>query len=227
VAGGLIDAGGTARLGILPIGTGNDFARGLGLVAAPGAAADAWLAGGTRRIDAIRCSRAGQQAATWAVNAAVAGLGGRISDGMSQPMRRRWRGLAYLRAGLGELATARPEPITLQVDDRRFELDALMVVVAGGRFAGGGLPFAPSADPSDGRLDVVVLLDTPRIMLAPTLWKLLRSTHGDADNVLSVAGTRVVLETSPSVWVNLDGETWGTGPAAFEVVPGALEVVVP
>lgn len=227
VAGGLIEAGTSARLGILPIGTGNDFARDLGLTRTAASASNALFAGRTRRIDAIRCARADATGFTWALNAAVAGLGGRISERLSGSMRHRWGRLAYLRAGLGELARARPRAMSLRVDDRRFDLEALMVVVAGGRFAGGGLPFAPTADPSDGRLDVVVLLDTPRAMLAPTVVKLLRGVHTDADNVLSVAGTSVGIEAGDDVWLNLDGETWGSGPAEFDVVPGVLDVLIP
>lgn len=226
VAGGLIQAGTGARLGILPIGTGNDFARGLGLTRGA-LVTKALVAGSTRRIDAIRCIRPGATGVTWALNAAVAGLGGRISDGLSGAMRRRWGRLAYLRAGLAEFARARPRAVSLRVDDRRFDLEALMVVVAGGRFAGGGLPFAPMADPSDGRLEVVVLLDTPGVMLAPTLLKLLRGAHIGADNVLSTAGTRVEIDVADDVWINLDGETWGRGPAEFALEPGVLEVLIP
>lgn len=225
VAGGLIEAGTGTRLGILPIGTGNDFARGLGL-GRVASATKALLAGRTRRVDAIRSTRPGEPG-VWALNAAVAGLGGRVSEDLSRSMRRRWGRLSYLRVGLAEFARARPRAVSLRVDDRRFELEALMVVIANGRFAGGGLPFAPTADPSDGRLEVVVLLETPGIMVAPTLLRLLRGAHAGADNVLSVEGASIGIEAGDDVCINLDGETWGSGAAEFSVAPAALDVLVP
>ena len=231
VAAGLHEASTGALLALLPIGTGNDFARHLGIprdpLAALRAALDAADAGRARWVDLIRClSPREPERPRWALNAVVGGLAGRIADALEPDRRRRWGRLVYLRAGLAELRHARPHAVRLTVDRRRFEFEALMIVVAGGRFAGGGIPFAPKADPSDGRLDVVAILRTPGPLIPSTVLRILRARHPGSDNVLMLDGREVEIEADPDFWMNVDGETWTAGRANFDVVPGALAVLV-
>jgi diacylglycerol kinase (ATP) len=232
VASGLYRSKTEAALALVPIGTGNDLARHLGIPLEPAAAlalARAAVDAGRRRsIDLIRCEspqRPGQR--LLAFNAVVGGLAGRVGDRIESEHRRRWGRFAYLRAGLGELVRYRPVPIRMDVDGRRFEAEALLVVLAGGRFAGGGIPFAPSADLFDGRLDVVVISRTPAWRIPVTLLRVLRARHIGADNVLFTRGRRVELEAGGDFWMNVDGETWVPGCARFEVEPAALPVLLP
>lgn len=232
VAAGLHRAATGASLAILPIGTGNDFARHLGIPRDPlkalRAARASALAGRTRAADLIRCaSRAEPDRSSWALNAIVGGLGGRVGDGLDDRRRRRWGRLAYLRVVIDELGRLRAHPVRLTVDEREYEVEALMVVVAGGRYAGGGIPFVPDADPFDGRLDVVVILQTPGILLPSTLVRVLRGRHAGSDSVLMLDGRRVEIGADAQFWMNLDGETWTAGSAVFEVVPGAFPLLLP
>lgn len=232
VAAGLHRADTNASLAILPIGTANDFARHIGIPRDPlkalRAALASAVAGRTRAADLIRCtSRAGPDLPFWALNAVVGGLAGRAGDVIDDRRRRRWGRLAYLRAVIGELGRLEAHPIRLAVDDREYEAEALMVVVAGGRYAGGGIPLVPDADPFDGRLDVAVILRTPGILLPSTLLRVLRGRHAGSDNVLALGGRRIEVQAGAGFWMNLDGETWTTGSAAFEVVPGAFPLLLP
>lgn len=232
VAAGLRRADTGAALAIIPTGTGNDLARHLGIPLDPALALalarEAVEAGRRRAIDLIRCEspqRPGER--LLALNAVVGGLAGRVGDRIEAEQRRRWGRFAYLRAGLSELTRYRPVPVRLHVDGRRFEADVLLVVVAGGRFAGGGIPFVPFADPFDGRLDVVVITRTPAWKIPGTLLRVLRARHVGADNVLALTGRRVDLEAGGDFWMNADGETWVPGCARFEVDPAALHVLLP
>lgn len=232
VAAGLHRAGTGASLAIVPIGLGNDFARHVGLARDPlkalRSALDSAASGRTRFADLIRCVSALEpDRPRWALNAVVGGLAGRIDDALDAGRRRRWGRLAYLRAAIDELQRLRPRSIRLTVDGREFELDALMVVVAGGRYAGGGIPLVPDASPFDGRLDVVVILRTPGVLVPSTLLRVLRGRHIGSDNVVALIGERVTLGTGHDFWMNRDGETWTAGSAVFEIVPGALPVLVP
>lgn len=232
VAAGLHEAGTGAVLAILPTGTGNDFARHLGLPRDPLVALRTALAsadaGRVRAVDLIRCvSPRDPDRPRWALNAVVGGLAGRIGEALGPERRRRWGRLAYLRAGLEELRGFDALPIQLSVDERQFEFEALMLVVAGGRYAGAGIPFAPDADPFDGRLDVVAILRTPGPLIPATVFRVLRGRHIGADNVLAVAGRRVAVQTDADFWMNVDGETWTTGSGRFDIAPAALSLLVP
>lgn len=228
VAAGLVRSGLKVRLGVVPIGTGNDFARGLGIPLDTARAIDCLASPRVRSIDLIRC-RAAQVPGgeRLSLNAAVGGIAGRIGDAMTSKISRRWGRFAYLRVGIAELLTGIPSPIVLRIDGKQFSLDCLMLVVANGRFAGGAIPFAPAADPSDGRLDVVAIPGMPRISLLRTAVRVLRGRHDGTHGLIIRSGRSVEIAAGPSFWFNLDGETWVAGAARFDVVPLALEVVVP
>jgi len=228
VAAGLVGSGTAARLGVVPIGTGNDFARGLGLPLEVLSAVENLTSDGVRTVDVIRC-RSPQMpgAERLSLNAVVGGLGGRISDSMTPKMSRRWGRFAYLRAGLSDLITGSPLPVDLTIDGHRRSLDCLMLVLANTRFAGGAIPFAPGADPSDGRVDVVAIPGMPRPALIRTAIRVLRGRHDGTRGLIMRSGRSIQIAAGPSFWFNLDGETWVAGEARFDVLPGAVDVVVP
>jgi YegS/Rv2252/BmrU family lipid kinase len=232
VAAGLYEADTGASLAVLPIGTANDFARHLGIPRDPRDALRAALASAdasrVRAVDLIRCVSPGEpDRPRWVLNAAVGGLAGRIGDALGPERRRRWGRLAYLRAGLEELRRFEALPVRLTVDQRQFELEALMVVVANGRYAGGGIPFAPGGDPFDGRLEVVAILKTPGVLIPATVLRVVGGRHIGSGNVLALAGRHVEFHADADFWTNLDGETWMAGSARFDVVPEALSVLLP
>lgn len=210
------------------MGTGNDFARGLGIPVDVRQALDALRAEGARRIDLIRC-RTPQipGAERYAINAVAGGLGGRIGDRLTPELSRRWGRLSYVRAGLGELATAMPRRLVLSIDGSRFETGCIMLVIANGRYAGGAIDFAPDADPGDGTLDVVAVTAMPRLALMRAAFRILRGRVTGTGGVITRSGRSIAVESGPSFWFNLDGETWAAGAARFDVVPGAVDVVVP
>lgn len=228
VAAGIVMSGTEARLGVVPTGTGNDFARGLDLNLQVPSAIEALTSPRVCSVDVIRCRSpqipGGERLC---LNAAVGGLGGRIGDAMTDSMSRRWGRFAYLRAGLAELLSAVALPIDLSVDGQRFSLDCLMLVLANGRFAGGAIPFAPAADPSDGRLDVVAIPGMSRLALLRTATRVLRGRHDGTRGLIVRTGSSVHVEAGPSFWFNLDGETWVSGSARFNVIPRAVDVIVP
>ena len=101
------------------------------------------------------------------------------------------------------------------------------VVVANGRFFGGGMQTCPEAEPGDGLLDVVTIGDVTKRDLVRTMPKIYRGTHLPHPKAEALRGRVVTVETDEPAPVELDGEQPGTTPARFEVLPGALRLRVP
>ncbi len=217
------------ELGLIPVGTGNDLARSLGLPLELEAAAEVALRGRGRALDLIvaRGMDTGAPIGRVVTNAAVAGFCGRIGDRMSPAFRRRWGPVAYPLAALGQLRDLRPYAVRLAVDGRTVETRALMVIVANSRFAGGQIPMAPDARTDDGLLDLVILKTMDPMRLATLVPRVFRGTHADHPGVRIERATTVQLESTPGMWINLDGDTWHTGPSEFRLHPSALRVLVP
>jgi diacylglycerol kinase (ATP) len=228
VATGLHLGGGVPRLGIVPAGTGNDLAFSLGLPADIEQAAVVAVSGRTVPLDLICASPAHASGDDrFLANAAVAGFGGRIADAMSPAFRRRLRPVAYPLAALRQLGDLRPYAVRLDIDDRTIETTALMVILANGEYAGGRLRLAPGASTGDGQLDLVIVHAVSPSKLATLVPRILLGRHAGHTGVSIYRAAAVRMESEPSMWINLDGDTWQAGSASFRVVPGALRVAVP
>jgi len=101
------------------------------------------------------------------------------------------------------------------------------VIVANGRYLGGGMKMLPEAEPDDGRLDVLLIGDLTKRDLLLTLPKTYRGTHLPHPKATVLRGAVVEVESPEPLPVQLDGEQPGTTPVRFELVPQALRLRVP
>jgi YegS/Rv2252/BmrU family lipid kinase len=226
------DAAGRARLGVLPTGTGGDFGRTMGFPLDVARAAAVLAAGRGRRIDAGRVTCGlpdGGTAVRHFVNIASAGIGGDVVDRVNRGRVVVNGEVTFMLASVLTLLRWRNKPMRIVIDGRGRELVAQQVVVANGRYFGGGMHVAPRALPDDGQLDVVVAGDLNVWENVRGLAEIRKGTHLDSGNLkISHALARRVEVSSPElVRVEADGEQPGVLPAVFEVLPGALEVVCP
>ena len=192
----------TRAVGLVPLGTGNDFARGYGLPLDPAGAAARLVAGVPRPVDLIEYDGGGV-----VVNAAHAGVGA-VATARAEGLKNRLGRLAYPLGAL--LAGARAEgwSLAVEVDGRTVELPGtttLLVGVGNGPYIGGGTALFPGARPEDGRLDLVVCTATGTSARAAFGLALERGTHLDRDDVVSTTGTVVRISGEP-VGHNIDGE---------------------
>jgi diacylglycerol kinase (ATP) len=213
-------AGGSTRLGIVPAGTGNDVARSLGIPRAdPQRAADVVVGSRTRRID---LARAGD---TYVVSVLAAGFDALVNE-RANAMRRPRGQLRYHLATLAELRVFEPLRYTLELDGAVRRVDAMLVAVGNGPSFGGGLRITHGASLDDGWLDVVVIRRMGRLDLVRTYPRLRTGAHTRHPQY-EHHRVRTVTVTAPGVVAYADGERVGALPQTVEVVPQALEVIVP
>jgi diacylglycerol kinase family enzyme len=103
----------------------------------------------------------------------------------------------------------------------------LDVVVANGRYLGGGMKMCPEAEPDDGLFDVLAIGDVTKRDLVQTMPKIYRGTHLPHPKAELLRGATVSVSSDTPLPIQLDGEQPGTTPARFEVVPRALRLRAP
>jgi len=220
-----------AELAVLPMGSGCDFARALGVPRDPDAALAVLRTGKARRIDAGHACYAGKDGApadSWFLNAASFGVSGRVVE-LAQ--RLKWLGGTAAFGFATALALLRYEcaRVALRVDgELACDGEVALVAAANGCRFGGGMQIAPHARLDDGWLDVVWVATRHGVVLVPKLTKLYRGTHLADPVVRSRRGRRIEADAAPgAVPLELDGEPRGSLPAQIELLPGALSVIGP
>ncbi|MEU3946966.1 diacylglycerol kinase [Streptomyces sp. NPDC029526] len=218
-------AGTGTPLGLIPAGTGNDFARALGLplrdpAAAGRTAADALTRGRTRALD---LGRAGDR---WFANVLASGFDSRVND-RGNRMRLPVGRFRYDLAMLAELAALRPIPYRITVDGGEVrEVEATLVAVGNGPSYGGGMRVCHGADLGDGLLDVTVVGACTRTTLLRVFPTVYRGTHLGHPVVSVLRATRVEL-AADGVTGYADGEPVGPLPLTVRCVPAAVRVLTP
>jgi YegS/Rv2252/BmrU family lipid kinase len=216
---------GEAVLGLLPLGTANDFARTLGIPTNVRSACETIARGAVVDVD---LGLAGED---YFVNVASVGLGVEVTKALSPALKRRTGALAYPTAATRAFFSHQPFSATLAFPNGEhppasFER-LLQVAVGNGRFYGGGLAVAPGADIDDRSLDVYAIeLGRRRDLLGVTRY--LRSgefIHREGVHYYSTRAVRI--ETDPPLPINIDGELVDRPPEIFSLAPEALNVLVP
>jgi diacylglycerol kinase (ATP) len=228
VLNGLSEGFGRVRLGLLPLGTGNDFARSINVPADLDGALEILLAGRTRRID-VGCARL-RTFSRYFINMAVGGFSGIVSE-KADEAKERWGPLAYLRAAIGTLGELQGFRAVVTLNGtpdgtERIDLETYNVVVSNGRFVAAGIPVAPQSETDDGYLDLMLVPSTSIPQLAFLASQVLLARHLESDLALYRKARSIEIESDPPMSFNVDGEVIGDEPARFEVLPQALEVVV-
>lgn len=217
----------TVTLGILPTGTGNDLAATLAIPEAPEAAVTTLRQNRVRELDVVLV-RPADEDDQYLINVATGGVGALTTGAVGEEMKRRWGKLAYLREALEVARDFEVQKVSLTLDGVEKEVRAINLAVGNGRYAGGGWPAAPRANPEDGLIDLVVIGDVglPE-MLDLTPRALARSDYLDREGVFFERAKNIRVETEPpGLEFTVDGEVMGSAPFEFAIVPRALKVVV-
>lgn len=218
----------------LALGTGRDFARGLGVTRNLKRTLDALATRDVRRIDAARVTFGGadgNEVESHFVNVASIGLSAVVTERTSAALKRFSGQLSFALGFLRSLHDWRPTPVAVSVDGVEvMRGPADVVAVANGPYFGGGMRLAPSARLDDGLLDVIVVRAMRRARWLAKIHRAYSGSHISLDEVSQYRGRKIEIRAvegaapSAPTPIELDGERSGVLPVTFEVLPGALRV---
>jgi len=206
-------------LGILPLGSGNDFARAMGIPAELRQAAEALARGRERRVDV------GEASGRYYLNALGMGIDGQIAHDYRTHTFLRGE-IGYLLATVYEVLRFRPFAVEVEAEGRRFAGELLAVAAMNGPWAGGGFCLAPQARPDDGLLDLALLGHYPRLVRLVVLPKTRDGSYLRLSRAQLLRTREVRVRAERPLFVHLDGELLSERVSDLEVklLPQALRV---
>ncbi len=219
-----------AEIAVLPNGTGQDFGRTHGIPTDFDAAVAVALTGAAREIDlgrAVFADVAGGEASRVFANVGSVGMSGAVARRANSMSKRLGGRATFYYALTREFLAWHNTEVTVGFDggERRGRMHD--VIVANGRWHGGGMKLAPDADPDDGLFDIVLIGDVTKLDFLTTSPKLYSGGHVKHPRVDVLRSAAVSVESAVPLPVELDGEVAGSTPARFEVLPAALRLRAP
>jgi diacylglycerol kinase (ATP) len=209
-------------LGVVPLGTANDFARTMGIPADPHEALAAVASRATRLVDV-----------GWAngrpfLNAAGIGISAQIARNITSGRKRTWGPLSYAACVLESVRRQRPFRVRLQSVSGTREFSSIHVTIGNGVYYGGGARVADHCAIDDGCFDVSSVRPQPLHRLLAVALAVRRGKQENLESGVDVArGSLLEVTTHPPLTVTLDGEPALSTPVSFRVAPRALRVFVP
>ncbi len=228
------------RLGVIGQGTGGDFRRTLGIDHRLDRYCAAIAGGRTRRVDVGRASfvgHDGKKAASFFINILSVGMGGVVDQLVAEATRGLGGSFAYYSASVRGLLRSEIGVLscTLQLKGARRDerITTRNLAICNGRFFGSGMKVAPMAQPDDGVFEVISLGADSKLRFAiESSTRIYSGDHIGKDGILHLQCDRISIDlvnadVSDRFLLDVDGEPLGRLPMEIELIPGALEVLVP
>jgi diacylglycerol kinase (ATP) len=231
VVDGVVGAGVGDRieLGMIPLGTGRDFARSLRIPRRFEDAVEVARAGRLRTVDVGRATYAGPagEACAHFANFAGAGISGGIAARANRTTKALGGKVSFLWATVAVFSRWQPSEMTITIDGVERQARLLEALAMNGDYTAGGMWVAPEASLEDGSFDVVLIGDFSKAEFATTFPKIYRGRHVTHAKVEIVRARELRVDAAEPLPIVLDGEQPGTTPVRFEVLPAAVRVRVP
>jgi lipid kinase YegS len=214
-------AGHDVPLGIVPLGTANDFARQVGIPEDAQHALDLILRGEPVRLDSAELN--GRRF----LNVSAGGIGAEATAETGAAAKAALGPFAYALTGLKKLIELETRPMRFRMPDGERAHDVLLFAVGNARASGGGMPVTPLASPNDGLLDVCVVERMGRADVARLALKVRRGEHLGEEGVSYYRVPWVDVLAEEPVEVNVDGEPLRAETLHYRARPGDLRIFLP
>ncbi|GAA0815913.1 YegS/Rv2252/BmrU family lipid kinase [Clostridium tertium] len=205
-------------IGILPVGTANDFGKFLGMPSDVSKACRQILSSEVTAVDL------GSINDKYFVNVASTGLFTDVSQKTDVNLKNTIGKLAYYLKGIEELPNFRKLDIKIKSDEMEYEGKMYFMLVFNGQTAG-NFKLATRADATDGQLDVIIFKAIPIIELIPLFVKVLKGEHLDSDNVIYFKTNNLYIESQEDIGTDIDGEKGPEFPLHIKCIKGGLKIL--
>ncbi|TWT53767.1 Diacylglycerol kinase [Rubripirellula amarantea] len=217
-----IEAAQRPSMGIIPLGTANDFAGTLEIPDDISLAVEI-LAQEAIPVDVVRIQ--GENMERYYANIAAGGNCVRVSEVMTDELKARWGAFSYVRGAIDVLPDMTSYCIDLNCDGEVFQkLDSWAVLVANGKTNAGRIQVAPKASPVDGLIDIVIIRDGTVGDMIEIVANNLLGDFLECEQVIFRQVKSLQLQSNPPMRFTLDGEFVDREPVRFDVVPGAVRM---
>lgn len=214
-------------LGIIPAGTGDDFARQMAIPTTGIAAVSNLMDGHTKKTDLAKISGRllGGRTERFIGCVLSSGYDAAVNARVNR-MKFRIGSLSYAWAVLTEMAQLKPRRYRLIIDGQPLELDAVLIAIGNGGYFGGGVHVCPRADTLDNKLDLTIIKPVSRRTLVSVFPKLYGNNFVQHPAIEYRQAVRVELDGDNLIPM-ADGEAMGDVPLVIESQPAAVSIIVP
>lgn len=216
--------------GLIPAGSGNDFAGAIGLDSNPEYAVNALIRGRKQSINVVKVTtRAGIH---YSINMVDAGIGAQVARAARTQFKWLYGPIRYNLISLRTILTHRNRPSMVTLDQGAPQtMDLTMVICGFGQTAAAGMHFLPDARYTSDKMHGCLIFNAGKLEIVKALRKVWRAEHAEmTDIVKTFTASRVTVETidkAEPFWVESDGEVRGRTKAVMEAMHRGLEVYVP
>jgi diacylglycerol kinase (ATP) len=219
------------KVGLLPYGTGNDFARTMGIVNDIGLLKK-WIDDDSYRVIDIGHteyeSEKGLKANRFFVNITDVGIGGAISQRLAGSSKILGPAITYQKAILTALLTYKNQPVKVHADSFDYSGNIMSLIVANGIFFGGGMGIAPHAVPDDKLFSIVVIGQVSMFEYLKNLGNIKKSRKVEHPEIKYLTASEILIESEAApLPVDMDGEFIGYTPIRLKIVPAAISFIAP
>jgi diacylglycerol kinase (ATP) len=225
VINGLSNAANDVIMGVLPLGTANDWCASLAI---PNDINAAWEILEKRQVTAIDIVelRTSSETTRFA-NIATGGNSHRITESMTPELKQRWGAMCYIRGAVGILNDLESFETSISFEGGPSEeFIAWNLIVANGKTSAGHIEVAPRARLDDGLLDVVIIQSGTIVNLADLSIRYVFADYIESDQVVYRQARQITLNSKPQINFSIDGDLVERQPISFTCLPAALNVIV-